>query len=304
MGIKDPQSKNKKKKKYWLESIASKSFLAITLISILSLLVIMFFIFFTSGEFFKDYGLIEFVTGSKWKPTNNPSLYGILPMIAASLMVTLGAIVIGLPIGLATAIFMAYFCPDKIYKPLKSVINLMSGIPSIVFGLFWLMTIVPLVRKLQINLYGSGDGLTAFTAMTLLGVMILPTIIGLSETSIRSVPKSIYQGALAVGASHERAVLTTVVPAAKSGIFASLILGIGRAIGETMAVVMIAGNQPRMPKGILTGLRTMTANIVLEMNYAAGDHKKALIATGAVLFVFILILNLGFNLVYSKGDKD
>lgn len=304
MGIKDPQSKNKKKKKYWLESIASKSFLAITLISILSLLVIMFFIFFTSGEFFKDYGLIEFVTGSKWKPTNNPSLYGILPMIAASLMVTLGAIVIGLPIGLATAIFMAYFCPDKIYKPLKSVINLMSGIPSIVFGLFWLMTIVPLVRKLQVNLYGSGDGLTAFTAMTLLGVMILPTIIGLSETSIRSVPKSIYQGALAVGASHERAVLTTVVPAAKSGIFASLILGIGRAIGETMAVVMIAGNQPRMPKGILTGLRTMTANIVLEMNYAAGDHKKALIATGAVLFVFILILNLGFNLVYSKGDKD
>lgn len=304
MGIKDPQSKNKKKKKYWLESIASKSFLAITLISILSLLVIMFFIFFTSGEFFKDYGLIEFVTGSKWKPTNNPSLYGILPMIAASLMVTLGAIVIGLPIGLATAIFMAYFCPDKIYKPLKSVINLMSGIPSIVFGLFWLMTIVPLVRKLQINLYGSGDGLTAFTAMTLLGVMILPTIIGLSETSIRSVPKSIYQGALAVGASHERAVLTTVVPAAKSGIFASLILGIGRAIGETMAVVIIAGNQPRMPKGILTGLRTMTANIVLEMNYAAGDHKKALIATGAVLFVFILILNLGFNLVYSKGDKD
>ena len=304
MGIKGSQSKKKPKNKYFLENIASKSFLTITLISIISLLVIMFFIFFTSTEFFKDYGLIEFVTGSKWKPTNNPSLYGILPMIAASFMVTLGAIVLGLPIGLGTAIFMAYFCPDKIYKPLKSVINLMSGIPSIVFGLFWLMTIVPLVRKLQINIYGSGDGLTAFTAMTLLAVMILPTIIGLSETSIRSVPKSIYQGALAVGASHERAVLTTVVPAAKSGIFASLILGIGRAIGETMAVVMVAGNQPRIPKGIFTGLRTMTANIVLEMNYAAGDHKKALIATGAVLFVFILILNLAFNLVYSKGDKD
>lgn len=296
--------RQRRQKKQRIETLASVGFLIITLLSIVSLLVIMFFIFGNAIKFFTGYNIFEFLIGSQWKPSNNPPLFGILPMIAGSVMVTAGAILIGVPIGVGTAIFMAYFCPKKIYKPLKAAVNLMAGIPSIVFGLFWLMVIVPIIRNLQIALTGGGDGLTAFTAMTLLGVMILPTIIGLSETSLRAVPESIYKGALAVGATHERSVITTVVPAAGSGIFASVILGVGRAIGETMAIVMIAGNQARMPKGLFDGVRTMTTNIVLEMNYAAGQHKEALIATGAVLFIFILILNLAFNMINKRGEDE
>lgn len=296
--------RKRRQRKQTIENLVQFLFLIITLLSIASLLVIMLFIFGNAIKFFGEYSIIEFLTGREWKPSNNPPLFGILPMIAGSLIVTAGAIVVGVPIGVATAIFMAYFCPEKIYKPLKAAVNLMAGIPSIIFGLFWLMIIVPIVRNFQQTFLGGGDGLTAFTAITLLGVMILPTIIGLSESSLRAVPNSIYQGALAVGATHERAVITTVVPAAGSGILASVILGIGRAIGETMAVVMVAGNQARMPKGLFDGLRTMTTNIVLEMNYASGTHKDALIATGAVLFVFILILNLAFNIVNKKGEDE
>ena len=174
----------------------------------------------------------------------------------------------------------------------------MAGIPSIVFGFFALMVVVPIFRE-----WFGGDGMSMFTAMVLLGIMILPTIIGISESSIRAVPESIYKGALALGATHERSVVSNVVPAAKSGIISSIILGIGRAIGETMAVVMIAGNQPRMPNGLFNGVRTMTTNIVLEMNYAAGIHKDSLIATGAILFVFILAINLAFNYLNSKKES-
>ena len=203
--------------------------------------------------------------------------------------------IIGVPIGLLTAIFLARFCPKPLYKILKPGIELMAGIPSVIYGFFGLVVLVPMVR----DNFG-GDGLSMLTASILLGMMILPTIISVSESSIRAVPDKYYQGALALGATHERSVFLTVVPAAKSGILAAIILGVGRAIGETMAVIMVAGNQPRMPEGMLKGVRTLTTNIVMEMGYAAGLHREALIATGVVLFVFILIINLLFSIIKNK----
>ena len=216
-------------------------------------------------------------------------------MIVGSIYVTAGALIIGVPIGLLTAIFLARFCPKPLYKILKPGIELMAGIPSVIYGFFGLVVLVPAVR----DNFG-GDGLSMLTASMLLGMMILPTIISVSESSIRAVPDKYYQGALALGATHERSVFLTVVPAAKSGILAAIILGVGRAIGETMAVIMVAGNQPRMPEGMLKGVRMLTTNIVMEMGYAAGLHREALIATGVVLFVFILIINLLFSIIKNK----
>ena len=204
----------------------------------------------------------------------------------------------GVPVGILCAIFMARFCPEKLYKFLKPAVELLAGIPSIVYGFFGLVVIVPLMQ----DIFG-GSGKSVLTASILLGTMILPTIIGVSESAIRAVPESYYEGALALGETHERSVFRAVLPAAKSGIMAGVILGIGRAIGETMAVIMVAGNQAVIPEGLLSGVRTLTANIVLEMGYAADLHREALIATGVVLFVFILIINLLFSLV-KRRDTD
>ena len=219
-------------------------------------------------------------------------------MILGSIYVTAGAIVIGVPIGLLTAIYMAKFCPAWLYKIMKPGVDLLAGIPSVVYGFFGLCVIVPVVGS-----FDAADGNSIFTASVLLGIMILPTIISISESSIRAVPEKYYQGALALGATHERSVFLTVVPAAKSGIMAGIVLGIGRAIGETMAVIMVAGNQARMPKGLFKGIRTLTANIVMEMGYATDLHREALIATGVVLFVFILLINMLFSILKRKGDK-
>ena len=209
-----------------------------------------------------------------------------------------GAIILGVPIGLLCAIFMAKFCPKGLYKILKPAVDLLAGIPSIVYGFFGLMVIVPFMQDI---FGGSGKGI--LTASVLLAIMILPTIISVSETSIRAVPESYYEGSLALGATHELSVFFTILPAAKSGIIAGIILGIGRAIGETMAVVYIAGNQAVIPESIFDGVRTMTANIVLEMGYASdGIHRNALIATAVVLFVFILIINISFSLLKRRND--
>ena len=216
-------------------------------------------------------------------------------MIVGSVSVTLGAVVIGVPIGVLTAVFMAKFCPPKLYKLLKPAVNLMAAIPSIVYGFFALQLIVPLMR----GLFG-GTGMNMLTVMLLLGVMILPTIIGMSESAIRAVPESYYSGSLALGATHERSVMKVILPAAKSGILSSIVLGVGRAIGETMAVVLVAGNQPRIPEAFTQGVRTLTTNIVLEMSYAAGQHREALIATAVVLFGFILLINGIFMLIKRK----
>lgn len=254
--------------------------------SIIAVILICFFIFANGLPAITEIGVVKFLLGKEWSPSNIPPSFGILPMILGSLYVTAGAIIIGVPIGILTAIYLAKFCPKQLYKYLKPAINLMAGIPSIVYGFFGLVVLVPITR----SIFG-GTGNSIITASILLGIMILPTIIGLSESAIRSVPASYYEGSIALGATHEYSIIFAMIPAAKSGIMSSIVLGIGRAIGETMAVVMVAGNQARMPAGITKGIRTLTANIVIEMGYAADLHRGALIGTGVVLFVFILIIN-------------
>lgn len=278
------------------EKIMEAVFMLCACVSILSVALICIFLFANGIPAMTKIGFFDFIFGRKWKPSNE--IFGIFPMIIGSIYITAGAIIIGVPIGILTAVFLARFCPEKLYKIIKPAVDLLAGIPSVVYGFFGLCVIVPFVRN---NI--GGDGNSILTASILLGFMILPTIINVSESSIRAVPEKYYQGALALGATHERSVFCTVVPAAKSGIMAGIVLGIGRAIGETMAVIMVAGNQARMPKGILEGIRTMTSNIVMEMGYATDLHREALIATGVVLFVFILIINTLFSILKNK-DKE
>lgn len=282
--------------KKYKEAIMRIVFLLSACISILAVALICIFLFVNGISAIGKIGILNFLSGTTWKPTNN--IYGILPMILGSIYVTAGAIIIGVPVGILTAVFMARFCPNRLYKLLKPAINLLAGIPSVVYGFFGLMVVVPTIR----NTFG-GSGSSMLAASVILGIMILPTIIGVSEAALKAVPDSYYEGSLALGASHERSVFFSVLPAAKSGISAGVILGIGRAIGETMAVIMVAGNQAIIPRGILKGLRTLTANIVIEMGYAADLHREALIATGVVLFVFILIINLTFSLVKRRSQQ-
>lgn len=261
--------------------------------SIFAVVMICLFLFANGIPAMHKIGLTNFLFGTKWKPGNE--LFGIFPMIVGSLYITAGAILFGVPIGLMTAIFLSRFCPKKLHKIIKPAIDLLTGIPSVVYGFFGLMVIVPFVR----DTFG-GTGSSILTASLLLGMMILPTIISVSESALNVVPQNYYEGSRALGATHERAVFKTVLPAAKSGILAGIILGVGRAIGETMAVIMVAGNQARLTNSVLKGIRTLTANIVIEMGYATDLHREALIATGVVLFVFILIINLAFNLVKKR----
>ena len=260
----------------------------------LAVLLICLFLFANGIPAIQKIGVADFLFGTKWKPGND--LYGIFPMILGSFYVTAGAVILGVPVGLMTAVFLSKFCPEWLHKILKPAIDLLAGIPSVVYGFFGLMVIVPAVR----NVFG-GNGSSILTASILLGMMILPTIISVSESALNAVPQSFYEGSRALGATHERSVFKTMLPAAKSGIMAGIILGIGRAIGETMAVIMVAGNQARITDSILKGIRTLTANIVIEMGYATDLHREALIATGVVLFVFILLINLTFNLVKNRG---
>lgn len=266
-------------------------------ISILAVVLICVFLFANGIPAISEIGVGKFLGGTSWKPSND--IYGIFPMIIGSLYVTAGAMLIGVPIGILTAVFMARFCPKGIYKVAKPAIELLAGIPSVVYGFFGLMVIVPLIRKL----FG-GSGTSMLAASVVLGIMILPTIIGVSESAIRAVPESYYEGSLGLGASHERSVFFAVLPAAKSGILAAIILGLGRAVGETMAVVMVAGNQAIIPEKLTQGVRTMTANIVLEMGYATDLHREALIATAVVLFVFILLINLTFSVIKRKTANN
>jgi phosphate ABC transporter, permease protein pstC len=269
-------------------------FLISACVSIIAVVVICVFLFVNGVPAMAEIGFFDFLLGETWRPTSG--LYGIMPMILGSIYVTAGAIIVGVPLGLLTAVFMAYFCPPKLYKVLKPAVELMAGIPSVVYGFFGLVVMVPLVRTTL-----GGRGTSMLTASLLLGIMILPTIIGVSESAIRAVPRSYYEGSLALGATKERSVFFSVLPAAKSGVLAAVVLGIGRAIGETMAVIMVAGNQARMPGGLLEGVRTLTANIVMEMGYAQDLHREALIATAVVLFVFILIINLSLSLLRKRS---
>lgn len=270
-------------------------FLVSACASILSVVIICIFLFANGIPAIGEIGPLQFLLGERWKPGND--IYGILPMILGSIYVTAGAMIVGVPIGILTAVYLSRFCPRRLYKIIKPAIDLLAGIPSVVYGFFGMVVIVPIMAQL----FG-GSGKSIATASVLLGIMILPTIIGVSESAINAVPSSYYEGALALGASHERSVFFATLPAAKSGIMAGVILGIGRAIGETMAVIMVAGNQARMPKGLFQGVRTLTANIVLEMGYATDLHREALIATAVVLFVFILMINLTFSILSRKAD--
>ena len=295
-------------KKAWTEKFMQGVFFIAACASVLAVALICVFLFANGIPAMKEIGFLDFLTGEQWRPNNK--IFGILPMIAGSIYVTAGAILVGVPIGILTSVFMAKYCPKRAYPVLKGATELLAGIPSVVYGFFGLVVLVPVTREFCRSLRAagilrsSGDGNSILTASILLGMMILPTIIGVTESAIRAVPDSYYEGALALGATKERSIFRVIIPAAKSGVVAGIVLGIGRAIGETMAIIMVAGNQPRMPQGIAKGVRTLTANIVIEMGYATDLHREALIATAVVLFVFILIINLSVSLLKRRSSHE
>ena len=265
-------------------------------VSIVAVFIICIFMFANGLPAIMEIGPLNFLTGIEWRPNND--IYGILPMIVGSVLTTIGALIIGAPIGILSAVFLAFYCPKKIYPVLKSGVQLLAGIPSVVYGFFGLMVLVPFVREV----FG-GRGLSVLTASVLLGMMILPTIISVSESSIRAVNTSYYEGSVGLGATPERSIFRCVLPACKSGIMTGVVLGLGRAIGETMAVIMVAGNQAAIPKALTDGVRTMTTNIVMEMGYAVDLHRQALIGTAVVLFIFILIINF-LLAILKRGDQQ
>ncbi|MDR2553016.1 MAG: phosphate ABC transporter permease subunit PstC [Treponema sp.] len=277
------------------ERVWQAVFLLAACICILWVVLICLFLFVQGVPAVVRVGLPSFLGGIRWKP--GAGLYGIAPMILGSLYAAAGALALGVPGGLLSAVFMARFCGKGLYRILSPGVSLLAGIPSVIYGFFGLTAVVPLIRVL---FGGSGKSLLAVSLI--LGIMILPTIITVSEAAIRAVPETCYEGALALGAAHEYAVFFVLVPAAKQGITAGIVLGIGRAVGETMAVIMVAGNQALIPGSPLRGLRTLTANIALEMGYASGLHREVLIATAAALFVFILGINGLLSLSRNRGN--
>lgn len=278
------------------EGLARVIFALAAALSIIAVALICIFLFANGIPAMVQIGLPEFLFGMTWKPGSD--MYGIFPMIVGSVYATAGAMIVGVPAGLLTAIFLSRFASGRVSSILRPGVELLAGIPSVVYGFFGLMVLVPFIRANMI-----GRGLSLLAAALILGIMILPTIITVAKSALDAVPKSYYEGALALGATHERAVFRILVPAAFSGIMAAIVLGVGRAIGETMAVVMVAGNQPVIPASIFDGVRTMTANIVLEMGYAADLHRGALIATGVVLFVFVLLISACFSALKKRGEK-
>ncbi|MGM9976911.1 MAG: phosphate ABC transporter permease subunit PstC [Bulleidia sp.] len=284
-----------------IESVMKYVFLVAAVFSIAAVILICFFLFANGIPAIREIGVVKFLLGTTWAPSNNE--YGILPMIVGSFYITAGAILFGVPIGILTSVFMTFYCPKKIYRPLKSATELLAGIPSVVYGFFGMIVLVPAVYRFEKMLDISGKGNSIFTASLLLGIMILPSIIGVCESALRAVPQSYYEGSSGLGATKERTIFKVILPSASSGVLAGVVLGIGRAIGETMAVVMIAGNQPRIPTSIFKGVRTMTANIVIEMGYATDLHRESLIATGVVLFVFILLINASVAALKRKQGE-
>ncbi|MCX8160356.1 MAG: phosphate ABC transporter permease subunit PstC [Candidatus Saccharicenans sp.] len=278
------------------DRLVKLSLLVIALSAISVLAIITVFIFEQGTPIMFRYGLKSFLLGQDWYPSEKS--FGLLPMIVGSLMVTLGALLIGVPLGLASAIFLTEFSHRRLTRILKPVIELLAGIPSVVYGFIGLMFLVPFIR----NNFG-GPGLSVLAASLILGIMILPTVISIAIDSIRAVPDSYREGSIALGATRWQTVRMVVLPAARSGIIAGIILGMGRAIGETMAVIMVAGNAADIPGSILAPVRTLTSNIALEMAYASGEHREALFATGVILFVIIMILNTIANVTSTRQRK-
>ncbi|OON89956.1 phosphate ABC transporter permease subunit PstC [Pyramidobacter sp. YE332] len=277
------------------ENAAKWIFAAAATASVIAVALICVFLFAGGIPGIMKIGVWEFLSGTRWRPGND--IYGILPMILGSLYVTAGALLIGAPAGLLTAVYLSRFASPRMTRILRPAVSLLAGIPSVVYGFWGVTTIVPLIRR-----YFGGSGSSLLAAALLLGIMILPTIIAVSEAALNAVPQSYYEGALALGATHERAVFSVVLRAARSGVIAAMILGVGRAVGEAMAVMMVAGNRAVIPTSLFRGVRTLTSNIVMEMGYAADLHREALIATGVVLFAFILTVNLTFSLLRRRSQ--
>jgi len=275
------------------EFFAKLLFLVCALSSVLSLFLIIFFIFLRGVPAILEVGILTFLFSTEWSPRSEQ--FGIFSFIVTSFITTGIAFLIGSRVGVWCAIFLAMFCPKSIYKPLKTIVELLSGIPSVVYGFFGMMVIVPFIRD-----YIGGPGKSMLAIIIILSMMILPTIINLAETAIRAVPQPYYEGALALGCTKTEAVFDVVVPSARSGINAAYILGIGRAVGETMAVIMVAGNNPNMPTSFLSPARTLTTGIALEMSYATGIHQNILFGIGVVLFLVVITLNIILTIVNRK----
>lgn len=295
--IKDISNRNKNK--YVMEKVSKNIFFISSLIAVLSLLLIIGFVFYKglTPFIFKGYSFIDFFTGSDWLPGSDK--FGIATMVVASIVATVGALIIGVPIGILTAVFIAEVAPKKVAKIISPAVELLAGIPSVLYGIFGLAVIVPNIQ----NIFNLPKGQSLLAIIIVLSIMMLPTIISVSETAIRAVPKAYKEGSLALGASKIETIFKVILPAAKSGILAAVVLGIGRALGETMAVILVAGNSPVMPSSLMDSVRPLTTNIALEMGYAFGTHQEMLFATGVVLFTFILILNLVLNKLSNKAGN-
>lgn len=294
---KDLDNNSKYKNKYFMEKLSKNIFFMSALGAVISLFLIIGFVFYKglTPFFSKGFSMVDFLTGVEWLPGSEK--FGIAPMIIASIIATLGALLIGVPVGIFTAVFIAEVAPKKVSKIMSPLIELLAGIPSVLYGVFGLSFIVPLIQ----NIFNLPKGQSLLAVIIVLAIMMLPTIILVSETAIKAVPKSYKEGSLALGASKIETIFKVIIPSAKSGILAGIVLGIGRALGETMAVILVAGNSPVIPTSITDSVRPLTTNIALEMGYAFGTHQEMLFATGVVLFSFILALNLLLNKL-SKGE--
>lgn len=294
----DISNKNNRQK-YLVEKITENIFMFSALLGVACLFLIIGFVFFMGLKPFiiEGYSFIEFIFGSKWIPSAEK--FGILPMIVASLFGTLGALLIGVPIGILTAVYIAELAPKKVSKVVSSAVELLAGIPSVLYGIFGIVVIVPAIQ----NIFNIPKGQTLLAVIIVLSIMVLPTIVSVSETAIRAVPKEYKEGSLALGVSHIETIFKVILPAAKSGLLSAVVLGLGRALGETMAIILVAGNLAILPSSVLDSVRPLTTNIALEMGYAYGVHQEMLFATGAVLFIFILVLNLILNKISNKMVK-
>lgn len=297
--IKNSKNEKTNNNKYVIEAVSEKVFMISAWVAVISLVLIIGFVFFKGLRPFvaEGYSFMSFITGADWYPTSD--VFQILPMIIASLAITLGAVIIGVPIGILTSVFIVEIAPKRVAKIISTAVELLAGIPSVLFGLFGLAIIVPGIKII----FNQPKGQSLLAAILVLAVMMLPTIIAVSVTAIKAVPNAYKEGSLALGASKTETIFKVIIPAAKSGILTGVILGVGRALGETMAVIMVVGNSAIMPDSIFSSVRPLTTNIALEMGYASGVHQEMLFATGVILFTFILILNLVISKLSSKVGK-
>ena len=299
INVNESNSSNKNRSKYIIEAVTEKIFMISALVAVISLLLIIGFVFYKGLMPFitEGYSFVDFIFGTEWLPGSQK--FGIGSMIVTSIVATIGALIIGVPVGILAAIFIAEICPKRYAKIISTAVELLSGIPSVLYGIFGLAIIVPAIQT-ALDL---PKGQSLLAVIIVLAVMMLPTIISVSTTAIKAVPKSYKEGSLALGASHIETTFKVVVPAAKSGILAAIVLGCGRAIGETMAIILVGGNSVQIPTSIFDKVRPLTSNIALEMGYATQSHQELLFATGVVLFAFILILNLVISKLSNKEGK-